>query len=194
MDALYILDVRAAADFEAGHIAGAVNTTLTELLADAALATDPIAVVCYTGQTAAFATMALRMSGYDDAFSMKFGMAAWHDDFSGPWDGNISNDRVFADDAAPALPEFGWPAVTETGSPEDILADRVDAVLASGYQGISNGTLYGDLTGYNIVNYWSAADYEHYGHIDGAYQLTPGNLTAATDLDALDPDGPNAIY
>lgn len=48
------MDIRSAVDFDNGHIKGAVNVPLANILTAAPNAgTKPILVVCYTGQTAA---------------------------------------------------------------------------------------------------------------------------------------------
>ncbi len=76
-DSIYILSVRKAEDYAAGHIEGATNipfgkemlpTFKTELPKD-----KKIVVYCYTGQTAGQATAALRLMGYD-AVSLNGGM------------------------------------------------------------------------------------------------------------------------
>jgi rhodanese-related sulfurtransferase len=195
---LYVIDLRSAADFANGHITGAVNATFGTLLATAADAgSRTIAVTCYTGQNAAFAVMALRMMGFDDAFSMKWGMSAWHSDFMGPWESNSSNAfaPLFVNDAAPALPEMGMPEInTGESTAAGILAARVAATLSAGFASKSATEVFADLDGYEIFNYWGAADYTGFGHIPGAYQLSPGTLTSDQNLTALDPDGPNVVY
>jgi rhodanese-related sulfurtransferase len=57
-------------------------------LTTAASATKPILVVCYTGQSAGHAVVALRLSGYSDAKVLKWGMSGWRSDLAGPWEGN----------------------------------------------------------------------------------------------------------
>ena len=59
---------------------------------------------------------------------------------------------------------------------------------------ISSDDVIANTDAYNIMNYWAEADYLHYGHIDGAYQLTPGTLTNDGNLSAFDPDGTNIFY
>ncbi|GAB4328562.1 MAG: hypothetical protein Kow0074_24600 [Candidatus Zixiibacteriota bacterium] len=75
-----LLDIRGAADYAAGHVAGAINVPFREVAKDANLAKlDPgkqIVVICYTGHTASQATMLLNMLGYNAA-AMKFGMTSW---------------------------------------------------------------------------------------------------------------------
>ena len=76
-----LLDVRTPAEFEAQHIAGAYNVPLdtlnehgTEIRASV---TDPIVLVCRSGQRARKAEEALRISGMANLHVLDGGMAAW---------------------------------------------------------------------------------------------------------------------
>ena len=76
-----VLDVREPDEFKAGHIEGAVNIpirtlakNLDKLPADKA---TPIAVVCKSGIRAAYATMTLKMLGYNNVKDVAGGMLAW---------------------------------------------------------------------------------------------------------------------
>ena len=89
-----ILDIRGADDFADGHIEGAINTTLGGILDAAANTTKPILVVCYTGQTAGHAVVALRLSGYSDAKVLKFGMSGWNSNTAASWQNNTGNVAV----------------------------------------------------------------------------------------------------
>ena len=75
-----ILDTRAAEDYAAGHIPGAVNVNVKEMFTAANLAKLPkdkqIVSYCYSGQSASQVTAALNMLGYNAA-NMQFGMASW---------------------------------------------------------------------------------------------------------------------
>ena len=198
---LFILDLRSAADYAAGHIEGAVNATLTTMLSilDEQNADDAeVAAVCYTGQTASFATMALRMAGWN-AFAMKYGMAAWNQDYSGSWDNGISSDfsSEMVNDASPALPTNAFPTLnTGLTSADAILAAQLEAVLTEGFgaNAVTADAVFATPGDYTVFNYWSQADYEDLGHIPGSYQLTPGSVTSDANLSALDPAGTNVIY
>lgn len=75
-DNYYILSIRQAADYEAGHIAGAANIPYGQGMEEALaqLPTDKVIVVyCYSGQTSSQTTAVLRMMGFD-AYSMSGGM------------------------------------------------------------------------------------------------------------------------
>ena len=56
LDSYYIMDIRGNSDFLAAHVNGANNVPFANILTEAPNATKPILVVCYTGQTACYAT------------------------------------------------------------------------------------------------------------------------------------------
>jgi len=76
----FILSVRGAEHYAAGHVPTAVNIGATVLLEPENLDTLPmdkqIVVYCYTGHTAAQTDAVLGILGYDSV-SMKFGMCSW---------------------------------------------------------------------------------------------------------------------
>lgn len=179
----YVIDIRSEDDFVNGHIPGAVNATLGGILDAAALSGGkPIIVACYTGQTAGHAVMALRLSGYANAKVLKWGMCSWNPATSQSWPGNIGNVAVgnpnWKFPAAPAtLVEFGEPTLESTAETgEEILAERVAALLAGGFGKISNADVLASPANYFINNYWSEEDNAHYGHIVDAYRILPLSL------------------
>ena len=77
----FVLSIRSSADYELGHIPGAVNYGgITSLFTDENLAKLPysnqIVVVCYTGHTASQATALLNALGFN-ATALKWGMCGW---------------------------------------------------------------------------------------------------------------------
>lgn len=196
LDNYYVMDIRSADDFALGHIPGAVNTTLGTIVADAANADKPIIVVCYTGQTAGHAVMALRLSGYADAMVLKFGMSSWHDDFAGSWSSNIGDVAIdhanwSLDVDEPSVPTFDYPTFTTTSTDgAAILAERV-AVLTAGFNGVVNTTVLDTPSDYLINNYWAIDSWEHYGHIDGAVRVNPLDLS---NINVYDPDQTVVTY
>ncbi len=71
-----ILSVRQAADYEAGHIAGAINIPFAKGMQESFgdIPTDkPVVVYCYSGQTSSQTMAVLRMLGYE-AYSLAGGM------------------------------------------------------------------------------------------------------------------------
>jgi len=204
LDKVYIIDIRAAADYDAGHIEGAVNVATADLLTHIEgvnLADyEEVSIVCYTGQTAGWATSLLRLLGYDKVFSMKFGMCAWHTDFDDRWENAISNSRAaqFEATAEAKGPAGDLPSISTGGStPQDILEARVEAVLAEGFGEavVGSSTVFGALANYYIVNYWPEDEYLDPGHIPGAIQYTPkSDIAAATNLSTLPTNKTVALY
>ena len=79
-DAL-VLDVRAAADFEKGHIPGAKSLPLAQVEVGhkllAAAKARPVVVVCKAGQSAAGAADKLRKAGFERVFVLAGGIDGW---------------------------------------------------------------------------------------------------------------------
>jgi len=192
----YIIDLRSAADFANGRIANAVNVEFKNLLTEAAKATKPILVVCYTGQTATYAATLLRMYGYMDAVSLKWGMSGWNATFD-KWTANCKDLKADgtnwnADVVASAT--FGSPTIT-TGATlgTDILKKRVEAVVAAGFKSIAPADVLANPANYFVNNYFSAAHYTGFGHVKGAYRINPLLLADAT-ISNLDPSKKIVTY
>jgi rhodanese-related sulfurtransferase len=198
-----ILDIRTATDFAAGHIENAVNVEFANLRTfyddNNLSASEKVAIVCYTGQTAAYGAALLRLAGYNNVYSMKWGMSSWNADFSVKWSANLSNARAtqFVTDPATKNAAGDLP-VLETGfeTAEEILNARIDALLVEGFDPakITNATVYDNTANYYLVNYWTE---EHYniGHIAGAIQYTPGtSWKLDTDLKTLPTDKTIVVY
>jgi rhodanese-related sulfurtransferase len=80
----FVLDVREADEFKAGHIEGAVNIPIRTVMQNVAkLPKDkatPVAVVCKSGVRAAYGTMTLKLLGYTNVKDIAGGMLAWEKD------------------------------------------------------------------------------------------------------------------
>lgn len=203
---VYIIDIRSAADFATGHIKNAHNVTLSGILAhieevDLSSYTK-VAIVCYSGQTAGYATTLLRLMGYDKVFSLKFGMSSWNNAFANGWKSAVAAGNAYSTQFVSTVTEKGAVGelpVLETGfiTGQDILEARVAELLTAGFDPakVSNQTVFANLSNYYIVNYWPAAQYTDPGHIPGAIQYTPKeSIKLAVDLKTLPTDKPIAVY
>lgn len=181
----HVFDIRSAENFTKGRIKGSMNVALTDVVTKAnEVGKDkPILVVCYSGQTAGRAVMALRLSGFSDAQVMKFGFSYWSsdEDFD-KWSGKTLNgagDQAagsanWTKEAAPGLPSNDYPTWTSsTTDGATLLAEKVDAMLAMEGWGVLGDLPLADPAGYNIYNYWNADEYTKYGSFKGAYQMMP---------------------
>jgi len=194
-DAYHIIDLRSPETFDAGHIDGAVNSTLGGILEAADGATKPIIVVCYTGQSAGHAVIALRLSGYADAKVLKFGMSGWNSSTSEKWvnavaDGDyaVGNANwIVAPGAITPNAEFALPVLQSTSTDGAIiLAERVAAMLEGGFMAVAKTAVLESPANYFINNYWDLEDVQNHGNIIGAYRIKPFTLAAGSDknLDA----------
>ena len=201
---VYIIDVRGKDDYDAGYIENAVNVSLDNILSHVETtdlsAYDKIVVVCYSGQSAAWGTSLLRLSGVSNAFSLKFGMSGWTPDFDS-WTSKTSNMYYsqFENTAnAKGTDTDQYPKLTtgfETGA--DILNTRLDDIYAEGFgtAGISAADVYANPDNYYVINYWPEAQYLDPGHIEGAINYIPGqSLTTGTDLTTLPIDKTIVVY
>lgn len=196
----YIIDIRSAADFALGHINGAVNTTLSNILTQAANnGGKTILVVCYTGQTAAYGLVALRLSGFPNSKILKWGMSSWNTVFD-KWTANVSNQAIghtnwSTTNTIKTPVTFSTPTITANASTgPEILAERVNAMLAAGMQGVNAIDVLTTPSNYFINNYWAETDVNTYGHIKTAYRLKE-SLTLANDgFKNLDKDATIVTY
>lgn len=183
----YIIDLRTAAHFGTlGHIDGAHNTTLANVVAEAGNAAGkPIVIACYTGQSAAHAHVALRLSGYSDCKILLFGMSSWNSVFDS-WTANTGSDAITnpnwsSTNTIAANATYSEPTFTSGAtSGAAILADRVQNMLDGGFQGVSNADVLTTPANYFINNYWADADVNNYGHIKEAHRIKE-DLTLALD-------------
>lgn len=205
----YIIDIRSAADYNAGHIQGAVNTTLANVLTEAAKAgTKKIIIVCYSGQVAAYALAACRLSGYPRTFFLKWGMSAWNSS-KDVWTAKIGNIAIqpsqhtnwatYSESPASfaANVDKGKTPVVTSGSDDGsmILKERVAAVLTEGAKFVQPADVLANPGNYFINNYWTVANVTSNGngHYKGAYRINPLTIVA-NEVKYLDADKKIATY
>lgn len=206
-DKIHVIDIRSQTDYETkGHISGAVRVDMKNIvtymksLANAS-SYSKIVIACYSGQTAGYAVSLLRLLGYSNVFSLKWGMSSWNASCASSWSTSSygNNYTNFVTDT-PAKASAGVLPTLSTGKTtgKEILEARVDALLSSGAQfddiKISWNTVTGALSNYYIVNYWSATDYAK-GHLLGAVQYTPkADLKLSASLKTLPTNKSVVIY
>lgn len=202
---IYIIDIRDSATYiNKGHIAGAHRVDIPKVLDHIKTLNtanyEKIVITCYTGQSAGYVTALLRLMGYNNVFSLKYGMSSWHQVFAeNYWLANIGNSRAgqFTTQATPKNQPGNLPTLNtgkKTGA--EILEVRVKELLSAGWDPakISHSSLFANLTSYYIVNYWPV-DHYNQGHIPGAVQYTPkSDLKSSTYLKTLPTDKQIVVY
>lgn len=195
----YIVDIRSAADYGTSHIQGAKNVAFANILAEGAAAgAKPVLIVCYTGQTACYATALMRMYGYKNTQALKWGMSGWNAGTAGSWNSNIGNiadgNANWSYDSAPANNVYTKPAFTSLATTgEAILKKRVEEVVAAGFKTVKGSDVIATPTNYFVNNFFSSADYSSFGHIKGAYRIQPLSISDNTILN-LDPNAKVVTY
>lgn len=194
----YIMDTRSATDFAAGKLTGANNVAFKDILTEGVKAgTKPILVVCYSGNTATYATALLRLYGFRSAVALKWGMSGWNSTYANHptsgWNNRIGNNAATssnwnpAQTPAPAVATYDAPKLMNqpltTG--DAILKARVEAVVAAGFKTVDPNALLVDPTTHFIVNYFSSGDFLGYGHIKGSHRIQPFNLAGTYSADAF---------
>ncbi len=205
LDKYLIIDLRSHSAYVEGHIDGAVNVPVKKLLdyfenTESAAAYEKVVLVCYSGQTASYATSILRLLGYGNVYAMKWGMSSWNKSTAGHWSKNISNKYASKLETKanekPAkgnkLPELKTGQKTVAA----ILHARADSLLKLGLKGakIKTDELWKQPENYFVINYWPKKLYD-IGHIPGAYQYTPKKaLASKEDLYTLPTNKPIVVY
>lgn len=89
VDNSLLLDLRTTSEFSSGHIQGAINLNISDLI-DTLEIKDlnqfiKIVIISTTGQKAAYAVSLLRLFGFTNIYSLNYGMGQWNELFAKPW-------------------------------------------------------------------------------------------------------------
>jgi rhodanese-related sulfurtransferase len=157
-------------------------------------------LICYSGQSAAYFTSLLRIAGYDNVYSMNWGMSSWRVDFAeNAWLKNTKSD--FDDKLETSVNEKGpkgdLPSInTGKSDAEAILRARLEELFATPYkESITKASdVFANPGDYFVVDYNSLDQYQ-IGHIPTAGQYQPnGSLTSDKDLLTLPSEKKIAVY
>lgn len=201
----HIIDIRSASWFEYGHVKNAVNVQPADLLnhfenSIVPSEYDKIILICYSGQSAAYFTSLLRIAGYDNAFSMNWGMSSWRVDFAeNSWLKNTTDDHLSSLETTvhEKASKTNTPALgTGKKDGETILRARLQDAFATPYKEsiVKAADVFAQPDNYYIVDY-NGADRYAQGHIPTAIQYDPqGSLSSAADLLTLPTDKKVLVY
>ena len=182
-----VVDIRSPEAFAQGHIRRAVNVQFS-YIPDffenkiKPFRYDKIVIACYRGQTSSYTTCLLRLMGYGNVYSLRWGMNAWHPDLEGsvPWDSLISSkytSRLETTENLPPAPgSYPEPGTGKTTG-EDILKERIHKLFSDGLSGIfiSADDVFAKKDSLFIINYERKDKYDS-GHIPGAVRYKQGGL------------------
>jgi rhodanese-related sulfurtransferase len=205
----FIVSVRAASQYEKGHIPGAINIGLAALTEPDNLAKLPtdrkIVVYCYTGHTGSQATALLNLMGYD-ASNLKFGMTAWTKDTEiapGRFEPEKHRmDYAFETGSGAAAQTYALPVLENSvsGDASEIVRAAAEAYLTSSPKwNISTQDLYMLLNDGDagndpfILSVRAASQYEK-GHVPGAINIGLAALADPANLAKLPTDKKIVVY
>lgn len=193
-----VLDIRSADWFDYGHIKKSKNVKGPELLDYFENKIDPttydkITIICYSGQSASYYTSLLRLYGFDNVYSMKWGMCSWNEEFASAWNKNSKDEftEQIEHTANPKL-EKGTTPILNTGKTDakEILQERIKEAFAKPYKEfiVKSPVAFENPSEYFIVNYTSEDSYNA-GHLKDAVQFQPKQcLASSTSLYKLPSD------
>lgn len=172
----YVIDLRSQGAFQSGHIEGAVRLNMNKLFYHFNEKIEPfqydkIVLVCYSGQSAAYATSLLRLQGFYNVYALKWGMASWNHKFSDKWTSKLSlKDKLAITQDKENLSEKHELPVIKTGKVwrSDIMKDRAKTLLSEGFKKASIKT--GELSEDNgqVILAYCTEDVYNQGHPEGA--------------------------
>jgi len=207
-----IIDLRNASDFSSGHIEGAENIS-SDSLWNYVKSIDSgsyqkIILIDKNGQSSAYFTCLLRLAGFNNVYSMNYGMASWNQFFADEWLGvlgDASDIESYTNQDFPRNDLTDLPLVS-FDNPNASLPDRVNSrikkIIEEGFyfSAILPSPEYAYLICYGKMRLYYARRFivlEGRGHPPGArlYMDTPDfEFKSGRYLQSLPNDQPICIY
>lgn len=188
---ILVVDLRTPVLFSEGHIKGAVNKKFEELpdyfvSGIKPFEYDKIIMVCEDGQVSSYTTCLLRLMGYGNVYSMRWGISAWNNKYaqtgwlkgvSGKYETNLES-KVNERPPSKGMPELN----TGMSTGAEIEAERFRKLFKEGTGSIliTADEVFSNPQKYFIVNLERKDKYED-GHIPGAIRYKPEATLGFTD-------------
>jgi rhodanese-related sulfurtransferase len=198
-----VIDLRRSEGFNKGHIKGAVNVAigdLTDYFANKIkpFEYDKIILTCYSGQSASYSTLLLRLMGYGNVYSLRWGMSGWNKSVDNLWLDNIGSDHEenLETTDIPKADAGDFPLLN-TGKPTgaEIFDERIFSLFADYPNAlISAETVFSNPEKYYIINYERKDKYDN-GHVPGAVRYkTGGTLGILSEMQTIPADREIVVY
>ena len=202
---ILVVDIRPSKQFSEGHIKGAVNKKFEELPSYFETGIKPfeydkIIMVCEDGQLSSYTTSLLRLMGYGNVFSMRWGMSGWNNKYaqegwlkgvSGKYEAKLENKT----NERPPL--IGMPELkTGLSIGTEIGTARFKKIFEEGTGNIfiTSDEVFSNPQKYYIINLDRKDKYED-GHIPGAVRYKPeGTLGFTNEMASITTDKPVVVY
>jgi rhodanese-related sulfurtransferase len=202
---ILVVDLRSPKQFSEGHIKGAVNKAFTDVPSYFETGIKPfeydkIIMVSDDGQISSYTTCLLRLMGYGNVYSMRWGMSAWNKMYaqegwlkgvSGKYENKLEN-TVNEKPALTGMPDLK----TGLSTGAEIGTARFKKLFEEGTSGIliSADEVFNNPQKYFIINLDRKDKYED-GHIPGSVRYKPeGTLGYTDELATIPFDKPVVVY
>ena len=202
---ILVIDIRSPKQFKEGHIKGAVNKEFTDLPAYFETGIKPfkydkIVLVCNNGQKSSYTASLLRLMGYGNVYSMRWGMSAWNNKYaeegwlkgvSGKYESNLemtTNERPVAKSLPDLKTGKSTGAEISDARFREIFKNGIDSVFLSADQVFANPKKY------FIINLERKDKYDD-GHIPGAVRYKPeATLSYTEEMASIPTDKTIVVY
>ena len=200
-----VLDIRSKNAYVDGHIDGSIQVDVKNLFDFLQKEVSPanydkIVLACYSGQTAAYYASLLRLAGYGNVYSLKYGMSGWSKKITpNKWADNISNKYLSTiETKGNSKGKKGDVPAIKTGETSgfNIMSARIKSIAEEGFKPaiVKVDAVMQNSDNYYIINYWPMDNYV-LGHLPGAIQFQPKKtLKKDKSLTNLPTDKPIAVY
>jgi rhodanese-related sulfurtransferase len=200
-----IIDLRSSAQYSAGHIKGAVNKKFEDLTGYFETGIKPfgfdkIILVSEDGQLSSYTTCLLRLMGYGNIYSMRWGMSAWNNFYAkeGWLKGLSSKYEALLETKVNDRPVSSRMPELKTGmaTGQEISSARFKKLFEEGTADIlvSADQVFSDPQKYYIINLERKDKYED-GHIPGAVRYKPeGTLGYIEEMSTIPSDKTVVVY
>jgi len=202
---ILVVDIRPSKQFSEGHIKGAVNKKFEELPSYFETGIKPfeydkIIMVCEDGQLSSYTTSLLRLMGYGNVFSMRWGMSGWNNKYaqegwlkgvSGKYEAKLEN-KINERPPLIGMPELK----TGLSTGAEIGTARFKKIFEEGTGNIfiTSDEVFSNPQKYYIINLDRKDKYED-GHIPGAVRYKPeGTLGFTNEMGSITTDKTVVVY
>ena len=202
---ILVIDIRSKKEYAAGHIKGSVHQNFSDLPEYFESGMKPfkferIIIVSADGQEASYTTSLLRLMGYGNVYSLRWGMSGWNSTYAKKgWFAGCSSDfqdqiesQVNQKPKATGLPEIH----TGKATGEEIGSARFQQLFSEGLKNvmIDAADVFTNPSEYYIINYDRRDKYE-IGHIPGAVRYKPGaTLSMVNEMATIHSDKDIVVY
>ena len=202
---ILVIDMRSPLLYKEGHIKGSVNKRFEELPSYfekgiRPFEFDKIIMVSEDGQVSSYATCLLRLMGYGNVFSMRWGMSAWNSKYAqAGWLKNVSGkyEATLENKQNERLSVSGMPELkTGLTNADEISSARFKRLFEEGTGNIlaSAVEVFSNPQKYYIINLERKDKYDD-GHIPGAIRYKPeATLGFPEEMASIPVDRPVVVY